>query len=89
MVKWEIGYYGDPFKIYQGVTQGDPILPKIFNAVVEAVIRRGGGGRGSGKIRPHSGADGIFLYVGDGILVLKRMEWLHWEFGIVGILMIK
>ena len=42
MVVLASGYYIDPFKIYQGLTQGDPILSKIFNVVVEAVIRRGG-----------------------------------------------
>ena len=50
MVVLASGYYIDPFKIYQGVTQGDPISSKIFNVVVEAVIRRGGGVFGSGRI---------------------------------------
>ena len=54
MVVWKIVYYIDPFKIYQGVTQGDPISSKLFNAVVEAVIRRGEGGCGSRRIRPFS-----------------------------------
>ena len=33
------GYFGPPFKEYRGVTQGDPLSPKIFNVVVDAVIR--------------------------------------------------
>ena len=32
-------YFGRPFKGYQGVTQGDPLSPTIFNVVVDAVIR--------------------------------------------------
>ena len=54
MVVLASGYYIDLFKIYQGVMQGNPISSKIFNVVVEAVIRRGGGGCGSGRIRPCS-----------------------------------
>ena len=34
------GYFGRPFKGYQGVTQGDPLYPTIFNVVVDDVIRR-------------------------------------------------
>ena len=32
-------YSGRPFKGYQGVTQGDPLPPMIFNGVLDAVIR--------------------------------------------------
>ena len=31
--------FGHPFKGYRGVTQGDPMSPKIFNTVIDAVIR--------------------------------------------------
>ena len=33
-------YFQRPFKGYQGVTQGDPMYPTIFNVVVNAVIRQ-------------------------------------------------
>ena len=33
------GYYGEAFKGARGVTQGDPLLPTIFNVVVDAVVR--------------------------------------------------
>ena len=38
MVAKADGYFGRPFKGYQGVTQGDPLSPIIFNVVVDAVI---------------------------------------------------
>ena len=31
-------YFGRLFAGYRGVTQGDPLFPKIFNVVVDAVI---------------------------------------------------
>ncbi len=33
------GNYGTPFKVYQGVTQGGPLSPKLFNILVHAVVR--------------------------------------------------
>ena len=38
MVARAVGYYGAPFRLDIGVTQGDPLLPTIFNVVVYAVI---------------------------------------------------
>ena len=32
------GYYGTGFKGARGVTQGDPLLPTIFNVVMDAVV---------------------------------------------------
>ena len=62
MVVLASGYYIDPFKIYQGLTQGDPISSKIFNVVVEAVIRRGGGGCGPRRISLCSAVD-VLLFI--------------------------
>ena len=33
------GVYGTPFKAYRGVTQGGPFSPRIFNVMVDAVVR--------------------------------------------------
>ena len=33
------GYFERPFMVYQGVTQGYPLSPTIFNMVLDAVIR--------------------------------------------------
>ena len=33
-------YHNHPFKVFSSATKGDPLLPKIFNVVVDAVIQR-------------------------------------------------
>ena len=33
------GYYGKPFKSSRGTTQGGPLSPRIFNIIVDAVVR--------------------------------------------------
>ena len=33
------GRYGRPFKAGRGVTQGGPLSPKIFNVMVDAIVR--------------------------------------------------
>eukprot|EP00956_Cyclotella_meneghiniana_P003690 scaffold4479_cov46-Cyclotella_meneghiniana.AAC.3 len=33
------GRYGEPFKSFRGVTQGGPLSPKIFNILVDAIVR--------------------------------------------------
>jgi hypothetical protein len=33
------GYYGQPFKAGRGVTQCGPLSAKLFNIVVDAVVR--------------------------------------------------
>ena len=32
-------YFGGPFRTEGGVTQGDPVSPKIFNIVVDVLVR--------------------------------------------------
>jgi hypothetical protein len=39
MVCWGLGYYGTPFKAGRGVTQGGPLSAKLFNILVDAVVR--------------------------------------------------
>ena len=39
MVCWASGYYGTPFKAGRGVTQGGPLSAKLFNILVDAVVR--------------------------------------------------
>ena len=33
------GYYGEAFKGFRGVTQGEPLFSTILNLVVESVVR--------------------------------------------------
>ena len=74
-VEWASGYYIGILKIYQGVTQGDPISSKIFNVVVEAVIRRGGGVCGSGGLDRAVQWMSYFFYAGYKLLASTRTEW--------------
>ena len=39
MVAKSGGCYDTPFKLYRGVTQGDPMYPTISNVFMNAVIR--------------------------------------------------
>ena len=38
MVARDRRYFGIPFKGYSGVTQGNPLPPKVFNVVVATII---------------------------------------------------
>ena len=38
MVDHAGGYYRESFQGFQGVIQGDPLIPTIFNLVVDAVV---------------------------------------------------
>ena len=33
------GYYGNHFKGYRGMNQGDPLYPNILNVVVDTVVQ--------------------------------------------------
>ena len=66
MVARAIGYYGDPFKGYCGVTQGDQLLPKIFNFMLDVVFSHwptivAEETNGSGMIPIHSELGGLLL----------------------------
>ena len=39
MVEMASGYYMDPFQGFWGVTQGGALSPKIFNFVVDVIVR--------------------------------------------------
>eukprot|EP00957_Ditylum_brightwellii_P131604 10036550-Ditylum_brightwellii.AAC.1 len=34
-----VGRYGEKFKAHRGVTQGGPLSPKIFNIMIDAIVR--------------------------------------------------
>ena len=33
------GFYGEPFQANRGVTQGGPFSPRLFNIMVDAIVR--------------------------------------------------
>ena len=76
------GYCEGYFKGFQGVTQGDPLPPTIFNVVVDAVVchwislvEGGTGGQdGWGRAVLHRAA---FLYMDDGLVALIDPVWLQ------------
>ena len=79
------GYYGTAFKGAQGVKQGDPLSPTIFNVVVDALVfqsvtlavedteKRGE----RGKEGRHQAA---LFYADDGMVASSAPHWLQWEF---------
>ena len=79
------GYYRDAFKGAQGVTQGDPLSPTIFNVVVDAVVRHWvtmaldkAEKRGErGKEGRHQAA---LFYADDGMVAPSNPRWLQWAF---------
>ena len=85
MVACTGGYYGAAFKGFRGVTQGDPLPPKSFNVVVDAVVRHWillvkGGARGQeewGREVQHRVA---FFYVDEFLIVSTELVWLLGEF---------
>ena len=85
MVERAGGYYEEAFKGDRGVTQGDLLLPTIFNVVMDAMMRhwvtmaldesekrgeRGNKGR-------HQAA---LFYADDGMVALSEPLWLQWAF---------
>ena len=82
------GYFGAPFKALRGVTQGGPLSPRIFNLIVDAVIRE--------WLRQVLGkrvaADGIetqirlllaAFYADDGLVQSRDPEFLRFSFDIL------
>jgi len=76
------GYYGVPFKAHRGVTQGGPFSPRIFNVMVDAIVRE--------WLRQMLGAEAaaegygdfvkVFLalfYADDAIIAHRDPAWLQ------------
>ena len=67
------GNHGRPFKAFRGVTQGGPLSPRLFNIMVDVIIREWM----RQVMRPKAAAEGVGLevrkllacfYVDDGII---------------------
>ena len=39
MVEKDVEFHGPPFKGFCGVAQGDPLSPKLFNIIMDSVMR--------------------------------------------------
>ena len=79
------GYYGEGFKGAQGVTQGDPLSPTIFNVVVDAVVRHWVTmALDKAEKRGEGGDEGRYqvalFYADDDMVALSDPHWLQWAF---------
>ena len=85
MVARARGYYGGAFKGDQGVTQGNPLSPNIFNVVVDAVVRHwvtmaldDTEKRGD---RGEKGRHQVALFYADnGMVASSDPHWIQWAF---------
>ena len=85
MVAREGGYYGNSFKGFRGVIQGEPLSLTMLYVVVDAVVwhwveemvESAGGQGGRGREGRHQ--DFLF-YVDDGMLASSDPGWMHGAF---------
>ena len=78
-------YYGAAFKGSQGVTQGDPLSPTIFNVVVDLVVRHWVEVMVEGaEERVKNGKEGMhhnpLFYADDSMVAVSDPQWLQGEF---------
>ena len=79
-------YYGTYFRGERGVTQGDPLLPTIFNVVVDAFFRHcvQWGVLEDSEARGELGQEGrhqaALFYADDGMVTLSNAVWLQGTF---------
>ena len=79
------GYYGTALQVFQGVTQGHPLSPTIFNVVVGAVVRNWvevmveqlGGQDGRGQEGQHQST---IFYADDGMVASSEPVWMQKAF---------
>ena len=81
MVAQEGGYYGAAFKGDWGVTQGDPLSSKIFNVVVDVVVRHWvsvmvEGAEERGKRGQEGRHHNALFYADDGMVASSDLQWL-------------
>ena len=78
-------YYSAPFKGCRGVMQGFPLSPKLFNAVMDAVIRHclttvAEEATGMEVFNHAVQSMASFLYMYDSLLASTRPEWMQCVF---------
>jgi hypothetical protein len=82
------GYYGAVFSAGRGVTQGGPLSPRIFNVVVDAVVREWLRQSLGEEAARHGLGDlvktkMVAFYADDGVLSARCPEWLQESFSIL------
>ena len=84
MVTRSSRYYNAPFKGFWGFTQGDPLYPKLFNIVVESVVRQWL----NISAEEETGLEGLdramqwvsaSLYADDRLIAPTQLEWPQWQ----------
>ena len=79
------GYYGSELQGSRGVTQGDPLSPRIFNVVVDTLMRHGFAGmvdiadKWSGRGQEGRHQNSIF-YTDDSIVASSDPRWIQGAF---------
>ena len=79
-------YYGLPFEVYRGFTQGEPLSPTIFNLVNDAIIRHWV------TVAMEAGVEGLgmsiqdlvpYLYADDGVIMSTKIYSLQRAFDVL------
>ena len=75
-------YYGRPFRMGIGATQGDPLSPKIFNILVDAVVRTAlqefcGPQEDQHGFAWALGEHSIYFYADDGCIAGRYPIWVQ------------
>ena len=82
-------YYGCPFHVSRGVTQGGPLSPCIFNVVVDAIFFHWVGLVTENKASPDGfkytvGEDSESFFSSNDVLVAStNLVWMQWDFNII------
>ena len=81
MVARSGGYYGTAFKGIRGVTQGDPLSPRIFNVLVDAVVHHWVMGvivdaEERGNLVKGGRHQAALFYADDGMVASSDPHWL-------------
>eukprot|EP00978_Attheya_sp_CCMP212_P016906 scaffold44614_cov73-Attheya_sp.AAC.3 len=82
------GYHGESFSATQGVTQGDPVSPTIFNIMVDAVVRYWlslvcGENVAANGLGYEVKEKYVIFYADHGLLLSCNQEWVQESFDIL------
>jgi hypothetical protein len=83
-----MGRYGEPFQAERGVTQGGPVSPRLFNIMVDAIVREWFRQVFGDEVARDGVGEAVRLfialfYVDDGWIASRDPEQLQHSFGIL------